>query len=102
MGLSIPGGSSSVTWAHYLLNPNLDPHGSWTLFQGPDTCPKPNPLLSRGRISFLFVCNLLLFVKKATNPNQIWLMNLISLLLMLVHLSLILCNVRLSVKVDLS
>merc|ERR1712172_304425 len=63
---------------------------------------KPNPLLSRGRISFLFVCNLLLFVKKTTNPNQIWLMNLISLLLMLVHLPLILCNVRLSVNQDLS
>merc|ERR1712210_316937 len=64
---------------------------------------KPNPLLSRGRISFLFVCNLLLFVKKKpTNPNQIWLMNLISLLLMLVHLPLIPCNVRLSVNQDLS
>merc|ERR1712228_874173 len=31
---------------------------------------KPNPLLSRGRISFLFVCNLLLFVKKNNQPKS--------------------------------
>jgi len=28
LDLSIPGGSSSVTKAHYLLNPNSDPEGS--------------------------------------------------------------------------
>ena len=73
-------------------------------YSSPDTCPKTK-IHCWAVDAFLFCLFVIYFCswkKKPTNPNQIWLMNLISLLLMLVHLSLILCNVRLSVNQDLS